>query len=489
MKLTTGILAAVMMTGGAWAQNPNIVNNVQNKMTAVEQQQAADSNAALGIQTSSQSKPSAGAQGPAAKPAVMSPAAAQSKTSLQVSPANSAAAKPTVPAKPAAAPKVAAHATSPSATSSDNKLERVNVVRQGDAVQIEIGMREAVTPNVEKLSSPDRIAIELPSTAMATEQNKIAVGSAGVKGVRIGMNAKTPPTTSIVVDLDHPMGYELTPGPGNKFVLTLHGKGDASKVAAQAPAKMPTPVVSAKPVSVAAAPAPKAVAAKPVAQPAPVAQAPVNPKSTKIVAIAAPAPVAAPKVVAAAPAPKAALAPKPMAASKVAVAPPAPAPKAVTAAAPAPKTVQAPPAKTTTVAAAPAPAPAANDKLAPIGTTDEAAKAPKQEDKKWAMNGKRDPFMSPVVQQASGSGCSTGKKCLEIGQINVRGVVKSQDGFIAVVTNSINKAYFLHENDPVFNGYVLRITGDSVVFQENYEDKLGKPVSREVTKKVTAPVV
>jgi len=94
-----------------------------------------------------------------------------------------------------------------------------------------------------------------------------------------------------------------------------------------------------------------------------------------------------------------------------------------------------------------------------------------------------------VVQQASGSGCSTGKKCLEIGQINVRGVVKSQDGFIAVVTNSINKAYFLHENDPVFNGYVLRITGDSVVFQENYEDKLGKPVSREVTKKVTAPVV
>src|SRR5271170_2715515 len=51
------------------------------------------------------------------------------------------------------------------------------------------------------------------------------------------------------------------------------------------------------------------------------------------------------------------------------------------------------------------------------------AEAPKPEEKKWAMSGKRDPFFSPVVQEASGSGCSTGKKCLEIGQINVRGVV------------------------------------------------------------------
>lgn len=112
-----------------------------------------------------------------------------------------------------------------------------------------------------------------------------------------------------------------------------------------------------------------------------------------------------------------------------------------------------------------------------------------KQDKKWAMSGRRDPFFSPVVQQISGSGCSTGKKCLEIGQINVRGVVKSEAGFIAVVTNSLNKAYFLHENDPVFNGYVVRITGDSVVFQENVQDKLGKSSKREVVKKILTPAV
>jgi Tfp pilus assembly protein PilP len=119
----------------------------------------------------------------------------------------------------------------------------------------------------------------------------------------------------------------------------------------------------------------------------------------------------------------------------------------------------------------------------------DASKQDKPEEKKWAMSGKRDPFFSPVVQQQGGSGCSTGKKCLEIGHINVRGVVKSETGFIAVVTNDLNKAYFLHENDPVFNGYVVRITGDSVVFQETVQDKLGKPFTREVTKKIFTPAV
>jgi Tfp pilus assembly protein PilP len=121
--------------------------------------------------------------------------------------------------------------------------------------------------------------------------------------------------------------------------------------------------------------------------------------------------------------------------------------------------------------------------------SDDASKAPKPEEKKWAMNGKRDPFFSPIVQEPTGSGCSTGKKCLDIGQINLRGVVKSEAGFIAVVTNGLNKAYFLRENDPVFNGYVVRITGDTVVFQETVQDKLGKPLQREVVKRITTPAV
>jgi Tfp pilus assembly protein PilP len=156
---------------------------------------------------------------------------------------------------------------------------------------------------------------------------------------------------------------------------------------------------------------------------------------------------------------------------------------AVIAAKPEPKTAASPFAQPAPKASGPA---AANPDAI---KTDAAAQASKAEDKKWAMNGKRDPFFSPVVQQPSGSGCSTGKKCLEIGQINLRGVVHSDGGFIAVVTNNLNKAYFLRENDPVFNGYVVKITGDSVVFQETVQDKLGKPLTREVVKRLFTPAV
>ena len=128
----------------------------------------------------------------------------------------------------------------------------------------------------------------------------------------------------------------------------------------------------------------------------------------------------------------------------------------------------------------------------PAAANSGAAEPAKSVDKpngKWSMTGKRDPFVSPVVSQTSGSGCSTGKKCLEIGAINLRGVVRSENGFIAVVTNSLNKAYFLRENDPVFDGYVVKITGDSIVFQETQQDHLGRTFTREVVKKITTPAV
>jgi hypothetical protein len=118
-----------------------------------------------------------------------------------------------------------------------------------------------------------------------------------------------------------------------------------------------------------------------------------------------------------------------------------------------------------------------------------ASEQPVVPDTKYAANGRRDPFISPVVSHAGGSGCSTGKKCLEIGAINLRGVVHAESGFIAVVSNNMNKAYFLKENDPVFNGYVVKITGDSIVFQETLQDRLGKTFTREVVKKITTPAV
>jgi hypothetical protein len=391
MKLTIGILATAMMVGGAWAQSPDAIDNARS--TAKSLQQTQDN----AVPVPAKAKPAPGAPAPAVKPAA-------------------------IPGSTPVASKPA------SSSSSHNQLQKVNVVPGADGVQIEISSSQAVTPRVSKLNSPARVVVELPETVIASSQNKIAVGSAGVKGVRIGMDGKTPPTTSVVVDLEEPLSYQLTTGPAGKVILSLNSQQGAPSLAKNGPAPaMKSPAAVAK----APAPAPKAVSpavkatVKPPAAPA---------KSAAVATVKAPAPKPAPA-----------------------------APKQVVKATVAGKT------------AVPAAAPAA-------------AKQTKPEEKKWAMSGKRDPFFSPVVQ-TNGSGCSTGKKCLEIGAINLRGVVRSETGFIAVVTNNLNKAYFLRENDPVFNGYVVKITGDSVVFQETIQDKLGKAFTREVVKRIFTPAV
>jgi len=130
-------------------------------------------------------------------------------------------------------------------------------------------------------------------------------------------------------------------------------------------------------------------------------------------------------------------------------------------------------------------------KAAPVAVEDKKTPVePKKEEKTYSSIGKRDPFVSPVVSRSiSGSGCSSGKRCLAIDQIALTGIVKSDSGMIAVVVNALNKAYFLRENDPVFNGYVVKITGDSIIFKETIQDKLGKPFEREVTKKINTPAV
>jgi len=105
--------------------------------------------------------------------------------------------------------------------------------------------------------------------------------------------------------------------------------------------------------------------------------------------------------------------------------------------------------------------------------------------------GMRDPFISPIVKaMGSGSGCNTGKRCLVIDQIKLKGIVASPNGMIAVVENAADRTYFLHENDPLFNGMVTHITLDSVVFRENITDSFGRSTgTRDVVKRVTAPVV
>jgi hypothetical protein len=134
-------------------------------------------------------------------------------------------------------------------------------------------------------------------------------------------------------------------------------------------------------------------------------------------------------------------------------------------------------------------APAPASAMAP--SVAEAAK-PVEKAKLERIGPRRDPFVSPIQTARRGGpagNCTTGKRCLDIDQLILKGVVKTVRGHMALVENASRRPYVLRVNDALYDGTVERITGDSVFFRQNTQDVLGHSSTREVVKKVSAPSV
>ena len=63
-------------------------------------------------------------------------------------------------------------------------------------------------------------------------------------------------------------------------------------------------------------------------------------------------------------------------------------------------------------------------------------------------------------------------------------LIRSSNIHIAVVRSSDNRAYFLHEGDRLFDGYIKTIENDSIVFIRETLMMSGKLLTEEVTKRL-----
>jgi Tfp pilus assembly protein PilP len=101
---------------------------------------------------------------------------------------------------------------------------------------------------------------------------------------------------------------------------------------------------------------------------------------------------------------------------------------------------------------------------------------------------RRDPFESLVSrQQAQNSAIAKlppGKAGLQVSTLRLDGIVKSVNGMIAVVSNPQARTYFLREGDHLYDGTVEKISMDGVSFHEEGKDAFGKPVERQVNKRI-----
>lgn len=102
--------------------------------------------------------------------------------------------------------------------------------------------------------------------------------------------------------------------------------------------------------------------------------------------------------------------------------------------------------------------------------------------------GKRDPFVSPVKERKFALCTVGGKRCLFIEDLNLVGIIEASNGTVAVVANG-RHTYFLREHDPLADGEVMRITGDTITLRQRTTDLFGHPVEREVTRKIGMPAV
>ncbi len=100
-------------------------------------------------------------------------------------------------------------------------------------------------------------------------------------------------------------------------------------------------------------------------------------------------------------------------------------------------------------------------------------------------SGRRDPFVSLLARgetRLPEGGRPVGVKGLLIGDLSVRGVLRSHGKLLAIVQTPDNKTYSVHPGDALFDGTVKVVANDAVIFLQRVDDPLSPVKQREIRK-------
>jgi hypothetical protein len=105
----------------------------------------------------------------------------------------------------------------------------------------------------------------------------------------------------------------------------------------------------------------------------------------------------------------------------------------------------------------------------------------------WAYDpqGRRDPFISLRRNTPTPTGTQNrppGLPGVAIGELMIRGIVRSGNEFIALAQSADGRSFQLRRNARVFDGVVKSIAIDHVIFTQEVNDPLSLVKQREVRK-------
>jgi type IV pilus assembly protein PilP len=138
-----------------------------------------------------------------------------------------------------------------------------------------------------------------------------------------------------------------------------------------------------------------------------------------------------------------------------------------------------------------APAQGAAPAQPPAAAAQQATAPAPVESYSYDPEGRRDPFVSLLSRGADVTidreVRPEGREGLAIGEVSVRGIVRTRNAFVAMLQGPDNKTYIIHTGDKMLDGAVKAITADSVVFAQDVNDPLSLVKQREVRKLLRGP--
>lgn len=106
---------------------------------------------------------------------------------------------------------------------------------------------------------------------------------------------------------------------------------------------------------------------------------------------------------------------------------------------------------------------------------------------RYDPQGRRDPFRSLIgpTPRVSREDAPPGPPGFMIDEIDLQGVFQTRQGLVAMIRGPDNNGYSMRVGDKVYDGEVIRITPDSIVFRQEVNDPTRIERYREVVKALT----
>src|ERR1700736_4370773 len=91
-----------------------------------------------------------------------------------------------------------------------SQVQKISVSAQ-DPLQLQIQTSAPVNPQAQIIADPERLVIDIPGAIPGLGPRTLTVNRNAVKRVRVGLFSTDPPVTRIVLDLNAPEWYRITP--------------------------------------------------------------------------------------------------------------------------------------------------------------------------------------------------------------------------------------------------------------------------------------